>query len=490
MSVSVSGAPVGGARTEGSVRADGWPGGLVAFWDFAEERAPFRSKAGAGDFQLRDGPGSRITTLPDGPFGNAIVLNGKSDYLFVPASGVGALDVGRHSDQMTLVAWVYRDDCSYAFVAGMWNENDVGTAHREYGLFIKLPESLDDRACGHISSNGKATQSYGHCREFACSPRNIRPKSWRMIAMTYDGVQIVTYLDGIADSYPDFTDELGVTYSKNPHMFSGGLNRASESDFTVGASMCGKPFGAGVAQGVGGFWPGRIGGIAIFNRALDRREIMAIHLSATAGGPVVCYDFWHATGYGTVAATSVGWLSARGREGTPTGDYMSSGNFLATNHIGNHFIFRSALDIPMNRTSAGIGYTENIGGMQASQLGTITFRLNSTHSADPIRLCLRIDTDWYASEQVFSVSDDGRTGYDWTTAETTAFEMTRQPGTWRSLLFRTGEALRLGDVVTDEIPDGELMAIGFYSPPLSRTNSVIRVTDVCLFASSQSQRAP
>ena len=62
------------------------------------------------------------------------------------------------------------------------------------------------------------------------------------------------------DGYPN-----GLTQSKNPYYFPFGMGN-NGSDFTVGAVL--------LKKGMGNFFKGQIGGLAVFNRALTDAELI------------------------------------------------------------------------------------------------------------------------------------------------------------------------------------------------------------------------
>jgi hypothetical protein len=93
------------------------------------------------------------------------------------------------------------------------------------------------------------------------------------VSFTYDGQDIRSYLNGEFqvrekelilntkgfEGYPD-----GLIQSKNPYYFPDGIGN-NGSDFTVGAVL--------LKRGMGNFFKGQIGGLAVFNRALSAKEI-------------------------------------------------------------------------------------------------------------------------------------------------------------------------------------------------------------------------
>ena len=96
------------------------------------------------------------------------------------------------------------------------------------------------------------------------------------MAFTYDGKYIRSYFDGkfktrpkeLIDhtkGFPGYPD--GVVQSKNPYYFPDGIGD-NGSDFTIGAVL--------LKSGMGNFFKGKIGGLAVYNRALNDAEIAAI----------------------------------------------------------------------------------------------------------------------------------------------------------------------------------------------------------------------
>jgi hypothetical protein len=261
-----------------SVRKDAgrdvnWPDGLVAFWDFAEGAPPFATRRGCEPFPLRNGAGADVSVIADGPFGQAATFDGTSDYLVVPAADVGALNLSRHGNECSVLAWVKRANASIHFIAGMWQEDD-NDPRRQYGLFVSLPMyGGEDQVCGHVSFSGGPTPGYPFSRDYSASLHTVDVNEWRFVGFTYDGAQIISYLDGAADSRPAYTDIQGEMYPKNPYPYPLGLNTSTVSDFTVGAVK--------LTAGYANFFSGRLGGLAVFSRALSPLEMETIHHEAS-----------------------------------------------------------------------------------------------------------------------------------------------------------------------------------------------------------------
>lgn len=206
----------------------------IAGWDFAEATAPFAAST-AGVAALVQGAGAAAAKVQT-PFGPGIQFNGTTDYLRVPAAGLGALNVGASTQKVTIAAWVYSTDTNAAMIAGCWQETTSGGV-RSYALFNDLPTyGGDDRVCMYVSKTGGVTPGYPSSRDYAADPRPLTRGRWQFHVGTYDGARAIAYLDGTAEPYPTYTDSKGATYAKNPYVFTAGLNAAA-SDFLVGAGL-------------------------------------------------------------------------------------------------------------------------------------------------------------------------------------------------------------------------------------------------------------
>ncbi len=93
------------------------------------------------------------------------------------------------------------------------------------------------------------------------------------MAFTYDGEYIKSYLNGeFQPRDPELIEHTkgfegyqeGLTQSKNPYYFPDGMGN-NGSDFTVGAVL--------LKSGMGNFFHGLIGGLAVYKRALNEEEI-------------------------------------------------------------------------------------------------------------------------------------------------------------------------------------------------------------------------
>lgn len=245
--------------------------GLVALWDFREKEGESRKAVGAGDFPLGEKNGT-IPRVEEGPLSGYSALFQDSTYLSLPNAETGRLNIHGDGQGVTVMAWVKWEGRT-GFVGGMWNEYASG-GKRQYGLFVSLPHyNGGDQVCGHISNTGKPTPPFPYSIDYSASAQTLVKGEWHCIAFTYDGTNIRSYLDGVFEArepelikntagfegYPD-----GLTQSKNPYYFPDGMGD-NGSDFTVGSVL--------LSVGMGNFFHGQIGGLAVFDRALADEEI-------------------------------------------------------------------------------------------------------------------------------------------------------------------------------------------------------------------------
>ena len=240
------------------------PAGFVAAWDFSDS---FKSRCGR--FEMKNVGGVKISE--GGPVsGRCAEFDGKN-YLTRPYADTGALNV--KTNAVTVVAWVKWSGEGIGFVGGMWNEHSDG-GKRQYGLFVSLPYyNGGDQVCGHISRTGKPTPPFPFSIDYSASAQKVPHGKWACVAFTYDGKYIRSYLDGkfaerpreLIDhtkGFPGYPD--GLVQSKNPYFFPDGIGD-NGSDFTMGAVL--------LKRGMGNFFKGRIGAIAVYDRALSGAEL-------------------------------------------------------------------------------------------------------------------------------------------------------------------------------------------------------------------------
>lgn len=246
--------------------------GFIALWKFEEKPGKARKAIGKGRFRLKEGKG-KVERINEGPIsGYSIKLNG-TNYLILPNSKTKDLNIYGENQGVTVVAWIKWSGEQTGFVGGMWNEYADG-GKRQYGLFVSLPYyNGADQVCGHISKTGKPTPPFPYSIDYSASKQKVPANLWCCVAFTYNGQTIKSYLNGDFEprdqelishtggfeGYPD-----GLNQSKNPYYFPDGMGN-NGSDFTVGAVL--------LRNGMGNFFKGLIGGLAVFDRALTDDEI-------------------------------------------------------------------------------------------------------------------------------------------------------------------------------------------------------------------------
>lgn len=245
--------------------------GLVAFWNFGDTTGT--SIAGSAKVKLAAANQPKLSD--DGPLsGKSITFDGQTDYWTIKHANSGKLDV--KTNAVTIIAWV-KWNGGTGFVAGKWNEFASG-GQRQYGLFVSLPYyNGASQVCGHISKNGGPTFPFPYSIDYSASPQKVPVGEWACVAFTYDGQYIKSYFNGVfkarepeliqrtAGFIPDKPQ--GITQTKNPYYYPDGIG-SNGSDFTVGAVQ--------LKKGMGNFFKGNIGGIAVFDRALSEAELARI----------------------------------------------------------------------------------------------------------------------------------------------------------------------------------------------------------------------
>lgn len=241
--------------------------GLISFWDFAEEAGKERVAQGQA-YKLREMQGP-IARAEDGVFGKHSAELKEGQWFRIPREECPALDLHGKEARVSVVAWVKRGAKKSAWqaVAGLWDES---RGKRQYCLFLdaaRRTKSTDltrdpcrDLIHGHVSAVGGPTPGDKFCITYASGATKVPLDAWHAVAMTYDGKHSRVYLDGKLDAVEPY----------NPFPYADGLYDAGPTgaDFTVGSvSVGGKP---------GNFFVGRLGGLAIYDRALSDEELASL----------------------------------------------------------------------------------------------------------------------------------------------------------------------------------------------------------------------
>lgn len=237
-------------------------GDLVCFWDFQEPAGALRQARGSSPVALREGA-APVRRVEGGVFGKYSAELSREQYFFVPR---GECDGLRRCRQLTMVAWIQRHrkpEIQCEAIAGLWDET---RSQRQYALFLDLRiHGASNNVGGHVSCTGGPTPGHPWCMEAAIGSSRVGYDHWHTVAMTYNGREAKVYLDGQLDARPGL----------NPFVCSGNRLHLGDSDFTVGAvHRLGE---------MGNWFCGRIGGLAVYSRALDVDEIWSLSHMAING---------------------------------------------------------------------------------------------------------------------------------------------------------------------------------------------------------------
>lgn len=244
---------------------------LLAFWDFSEQAGkPRLSKSFKNDevYQLLEGT-DRIERVNEGVFNGTSARIEDSTWLYIPREKLGKLNIFGKDAQVSVVAWVKKDtEKNWQAIAGVWDET---REKRQYYMFLNAATKTHQDEMkrypakglihGHISATGGKTPGEIAWISYASSDEPVLPGEWTMISITYDGKHIRTYKNG----------ELSANVLTNPFPYEEGIFDGGEdgADFTVGAnSVVGKMTNQFI---------GLIGGLAVFDVALDEKEMKRLY---------------------------------------------------------------------------------------------------------------------------------------------------------------------------------------------------------------------
>lgn len=462
-----------------------WPQSLVAFFPMnkvtddslvsTEGVAPFRAELIQGS--------AKVDGSNPGPFGPSTVFDGSTAYAVgganPAATAIGDLDVTKTTGRFTVVAWVKDEGgpSQMEFRAGSHVEGGPLTA-RQYGLYFNaFGYGASRRVSPHMSTQDGGTPGYPWNVDLGASARQVDTGSWHMEVASYDGEKLVAYIDGVPDSYPDYSEpepdpgysKQRLHISKNPYFNDGGINSSpTKKIFTIGAALIGETPYTPVNHTKG--W---IGGVAVFNEALSAEEIKHIRL-ATLGPdePVVDLDFF-STARGQLPAQFLGWKSF---ETYAAKDVSASLDAATAYHLFTPTEDTGHLVRQGGGTEPGLVYFP-LTPFSAGEVSRVTFDLNSsTPDASPQHLVARFGDQWYGTSEQFWTEKNHTSSSDWSSAEPRSVDLFAATTKWRVLEFDP-KAKRLSLLDQREVPEGPLTAIGFYS---TDSDGIARIGDVKL----------
>ena len=255
--------------------------GLICFWDFQELGGDLRWSRGPYSYPLDEHQG-KIVRVQDGVWGaySAEIVLGQ--WLSIDRNKCPALMIHGENAQYTILAWVKRDsDRLWQYIAGVWNETE---AKRQYALFVNGSRKTDYRtftrtkaycqAHAYLSVEGGNTPGNFACFSYASGATRLEENRWYFLAATYDQRSLKVYVDGKLDALEYYNP---FVYSGKP-IFDGGENGAN---FSVAQRAIpdwkGFPATSYEKQG----FSGQLGGLAVYDKALDAEQIANIHKAAS-----------------------------------------------------------------------------------------------------------------------------------------------------------------------------------------------------------------
>ena len=265
--------------------------GILCFWDFQEADGSDRLAVGKYPYALQEMNGP-IARVEDGIFGPYSIDFEWGQWLRIKREHAPGLDLHGDDQQVTIVAWVKREsDRAWQHVAGMWDEGlaqfqgkaegeGAGAPARQYALIISGTWQTDNttyervrashQAHGYVSPQGGATPGHPFAFDYATGGTVLKKDRWYMVAYTFDGQIIKVYVDGVLDANERYNP-----FEYDDGIYDGGSEGA---DFTVALRRVPKfpTYPEGLPENASGF-DGRIGGLAVYDRALTSKEIKALY---------------------------------------------------------------------------------------------------------------------------------------------------------------------------------------------------------------------
>ena len=268
---------------------------LVTFWDFQknEEGEINLTSKGPYAYTLTEMNGP-IARLEEGIFGPSSLEIERGQWLRIKREDCPALANIHGEQEVSIVAWIKRRaDVHWQYIAGVWKEGarefkgqtsgaGEGSPGRQYALFTCGHKQTDyttltrtdaeHQVHGYVSDVGGATPDRPFSFSYATGKSKLGYDEWNMIAFTYDHEAIRVYFNGKLDENGNYNP----FYWDKP-IFDGGEDGG---DFTVAQrevpSWPDYPEGQpGNKVGFGGV----LGGLAVYNRALEPAEIQKLYQS-------------------------------------------------------------------------------------------------------------------------------------------------------------------------------------------------------------------
>ncbi len=166
---------------------------------------------------------------------------------------------------------------------------------------------------------------------------------------------------------------------------------------------------------------------------------------------------------GNAAVSLVGWNSYLG---SLAEDYTNTAPGTGQNRIGlsnipgnpavpNGFLFA------FNQQTLDLTFAATVTGLTLDNPELFTWRMGNA-GAQEIRLLVQIDSNWYATDSVFTTTPGFTAATFTSSAEIKSFTFTTEASSWRDFTINPGVEMTLGSVRTIGLPSAAVTGVGFY----------------------------
>jgi hypothetical protein len=449
---------------------------IVALWDFSEDTGEAKVSKVGYPYVLKDGGTTQSPKISGGPLSNYANTFDANKFLRLEGALVGDLNLAKDGNEVSIIAIARHTSTAGAqCVAGMWQETSVD-ARRQYALFVSLSTyGGSDQICGHISVSGGPSPKVltsgvlPYSRDYASNVTKIELSAWTYETMTYDGQSIKVYIDGkfeprLTYTEPSAPNGEGLTYSKNPYVYTSGLNRVTApATFSVGANRLSAAWANNLF--------GDVACVAIFNKALTQKEVVDFQrLVQGRSRPNINYSYYHNSYLtGERGVNNIGWYSYYGSTALSGNNTFSW--YLAFPTSGTvHYLEKKA------SSQQSICYDDQNFGITLSTIDKLTVDTNNANTVDVVRFAIKSNNTWYISNTSFTQTVSGISGTNWTNVETKTLSSVSSE-TWLPVTLVPGSTFTIGTGVV--LPQNSIVdAIGIYSPA---TSDFVRIRNLAIW---------
>jgi len=448
---------------------------IVALWDFSEETGESKISKVGFPYALKDGGTTISPRISGGPLSNYANSFDANKFLRLENGLVGDLNLAKFGNNVSIIVISRHTSLAGSqFLAGMWQELD-SDARRQYGLFTSLSTyGGAEQVCGHISVSGGNSPKVltsgflPYSRDYASNVTKLELNTWIYQSMVYNGNDIKVYVDGKFEPRPVYTEPApttgeSLTYSKNPYIYTSGLNRVTApAGFSVGANKLST-------------WTNNVFGdiacVAVFKDALTQKQIVDFQRMVQGKNrPNINYSMYHNSyASGERGVNNIGWFTYYG----PT---ATSGNNTYSWYLA--FPTSGTLRYLEKKPTANqaICFDDQNFGITLSTINKLTVDTNNANTTDTIKFALKSNNTWYLSNTSFTQTVSGISGTNWTNVETKSLSSVSTE-TWLPVTLVPGSTFTIGSGVV--LPETSIIdAIGIYSPG---TTNFVRVRNLAIW---------